>query len=464
MTDKSLMSLIGEFERALGEIRARVCSSPDANTSIAIAFSGGLDSSVLLHLTHDYAERHGVPLFAFHIHHGISPDADDWLANCAQQCAESGITFDARQVELRNKDKTGIEESARISRYAALGDLCRVHRVPLLLTAHHRDDQAETVLLQLLRGSGTAGLSGMDTANTAADLLGDAGLVIGRPLLSHSRRQLEEFASVKQISCINDDSNTDTRFARNALRHEVMPALARHFPGYQERFARSAQHAQSAHRLLQEVAQADLQQCLNGVYLDVSRLRQLNADRIDNLLRHWLGLHGMRMPSTSWLAELRSQLLDAKEDAQLCVTHPDGHVRRYRDRVFLTRRDDADPGTVLPETFCWSGDAEIHFPAYGGTLFFEPMADGISADWLMAQPMVIRYRQGGERLKLAPNRPTRSLKQHCQALDIPAWNRERLPIIMVGKDVLFAAHIGMDCKHVDLESSRSIRLRWQDDI
>ena len=140
------------FKRALEEILTRVSFS-EHKPSIAIAYSGGLDSSVLLHVASEYAQEHGIAMHAFHIHHGISPNADSWMQHCEGECARLGVAFDARRIRLTNTDKTGTEEAARLGRYAALGDLCRAHHVPLILTAHHQDDQAETVLLQLLRGS-----------------------------------------------------------------------------------------------------------------------------------------------------------------------------------------------------------------------------------------------------------------------------------------------------------------------
>lgn len=470
-----------------------------ATTGMAIALSGGLDSSALLHLAHAYARQHGVILHAFHIHHGLSPNADAWLSHCEQACASLVVPFAARRVQLERKDKTGTEEAARKSRYAALGALCREHGISLLLTAHHQDDQAETVLLQLLRGAGPAGLSGMDAANTAAGLLGNDALVMARPLLTVSRKQLAAFVAEQGIRYVDDESNDDPRFARNALRHQVMPALATAFPGFQERFARSAAHAQSAQRLLTELAEQDLALCLQtpspdsdtpaipvggrtpyGVRpraevrgeasINLTTLRTLSQDRIYNLLRHWFATRGLRMPSAAWLSEMVIQLFEARYDAQLLVTHPDCHVRRYRDHLYLTpklpelegtREDQFDqrPGTA----FTWQGEAQLAFPAYGGVLHFEQAAQGeqgIAADWLRAQPLVIEFRRGGERLKLAPNRSTRPLKYHYQELDIPAWERTRLPVLKAGRDLIFAAGIGLDCKHLGAGDGR-IRLRWQ---
>jgi tRNA(Ile)-lysidine synthase len=468
-------AVVEAFERALGEILTRVCVSTEdrcapANhesqspaNALAIAYSGGLDSSALLYLAHRYAVERGIPLFAFHVHHGISPNADQWLAHCKDECARLGIVFDSRLIKLPANGKTGVEEAARLRRYAALGEMCRIHRVGLLLTAHHEDDQAETVLLQLLRGSGVAGLSGMDAVNTAPDLLGDDRLLMARPLLSVSRVALAHFVSRNGIAYVEDESNVDPRYARNALRHQVMPVLAQAFPGFQGRFVRTARHAQSAQRMLVELAAQDLAMCADGKCLDIDRLKKLSSDRIDNVLRYWFGSHGVRMPSTSWLSEMRTQLLDAKEDAQVCVTHADCEIRRHRNRVYLTPRLDDDPSDVMPITFRWQGEDEIHFPAYHGALVFEQAELGIDSEWLRQHDLQIHYRQGGERLKPALNRPTKSLKYHYQALNIPAWERERLPLVSHGEQLLFAAGIGMDCHCLASPSLGAIQLKWVPD-
>jgi tRNA(Ile)-lysidine synthase len=466
------------FERALGAILARAVVSTDgahqgqksaSGGSIAVAYSGGLDSAVLLHLAQRHVQSHGLALHAFHIHHGLSPNADAWSAHCEQQCASMGVHFDVRRVQLADRNKQGTEQAARISRYAALGELCREHAIPVLLTAHHLDDQAETVLLQLLRGSGVAGLSGMEMANTAPGLVGDDSLLIGRPLLDVSRQALEGYADHHGIAHVDDESNSDPRYARNALRHKVMPVLASHFPGFQQRFARSAQHAQSAQRLLNELAAQDLAACADGESIHLGQLRQLTDDRIDNVLRYWFASRRVRMPATAWLSEMREQLFGAKEDARIRVTHADCEIRRHRDRVYLTaRQDDADLD-VPPAPFRWNGEPAIQFPRFHGALHFEYAEEGIDAAWLRAQALQLRLRSGGERLKPAANRSTRSLKYHYQALDIPHWQRLRLPVVTTDSHLVFAAGIGMHWigdVSVSANSShagQAIRLRWEHD-
>ena len=494
MATDTLQSSFDCIERALGAIAARVFHSPSVDIdaaagvdaaparAIAVAYSGGLDSSVMLHLVQAAGAAHGWTVHAFHVHHGLSTQADAWLAHCADQAAALGVRFDSRRIEV-DASADGIEGAARLGRYAALGAMCRAHGVPLLLTAHHQDDQAETVLLQLLRGSGVAGLSGMDQLNQAPALLGHPDLFMGRPLLTLARAELEAIAASRAIGHVEDASNADPRYARNILRHQVMPLLASQFPGFVQRFARSARHAQSAQRLLIELAAQDLAACGGtsgaGDSLDLAALQSLGSERIDNLLRYWFGLRGVRMPSTAWLQQMRSQLQNAKADAQLLVRHADCDIHRHRNRVVMTtRRDDSDC-EIEALSFTWDGNPAMAFPAFGGTLHFDPAEIGVDEQWLKQQNLTLQVRGGGWQLKLAPNRSTRSLKYHYQAADIPAWERSRLPLVTVGPArssappkrpgvapatrLLYAAGLGMDCHDFADTQGARIVLRWQSD-
>ena len=468
-------AVIARFERALGEITARVFNREEGRQppAMAVAYSGGLDSSVLLQLTCEYAQARGIALHAFHVHHGLSPHADAWLAHCTATAAALGIGFDMQRVTVNAGSGDGVEGAARSVRYAALGAMCRQHGIALLLTAHHEDDQAETVLLQLLRGSGVAGLSGMDSANHAPGLLGDASILMARPMLTLRRAMLQTIAGQRRLTPVEDPSNQDPRYARNALRAQVMPVLESHFPGFAGRFARTARHAQSAQQLLIELAAQDLAHCVEGEHADGSairldRLRCMSAVRCDNLLRYWFGSRGMRMPSTAWLGELRSQLLDAKADAQLLVRHAECDLHRHRNRIVMTPRrplpdpeQDADEAAV---SFTWSGQDCLPFADFGGVLHFTPANEGVDAAWLQSQSLKLQARSGGWRLKLAANRSTRSLKYHYQAADIPAWERSRLPLVVCGKALMFAAGLGLDCTFLSTQPGPRIALRWEADV
>ncbi len=432
---------------------------------IAIAYSGGLDSSVLLHLAQQVCPV-GMQLFAFHVHHGISPHADAWLTHCAKTCEHLNIAFASRRIRLRYGQGEGIEQAAREQRYAALGEMCREHGVTHLLTAHHLDDQAETVLLHMLRGSGVAGLVAMDQHNLAPDLLGSPDILLMRPLLASSRQQLENYAKQQQLTHIEDESNSDPRYTRNALRLAVMPQLAQDFPGFQVRLARTAEHARAAQSLLEEVAQQDLLQCEEGGQLLVAPLLQLRSERRDNLFRYWLAQHGKRMPATAWLREVWQQLASQDENAQPCIIHPECQIHLYHGRVYLTPRYDLQLPSEEPAHFIWQGEASIAFPTFHGSLHLEASTQGLAKSWLLGKKLKLDYRQGGERLRLGPNRPSRSLKQHYQAAKIPSWQRERTPLLTFQGQLLFVPGLGLASEFVQLaaESTDCVQLRWQADL
>lgn len=458
MKNRQAASVEDAFKRALGDILARVSASTGR---LAVAYSGGLDSTALLHLAQSHAHTHSLELFAFHVHHGLSKNADAWLAHCERTCASLGIRFDARHVDVADIERDGVEQAARTSRYAALGALCRHYSVPLLLTAHHQDDQAETVLLQLLRGAGLPGLSGMGLTNDAPSLLGGESPVLARPLLETTRVELEQFVARYGILHVEDESNDDPRYSRNALRHKIAPVLHAHFPGFHRRLARVAEHAQSAQRLLNELAAQDWHTCAEADSIDLVKFRLLGVDRQDNLLRYWFSHHRVRMPSTAWLAEVRSQLLGSRSDAQVRVVHPDCEVRRHRNKAFLIPREGGSSAGATARTFRWQGEQCIPFPEFEGALRFDSSEEGIAADWLARHVLEIRLRQGGEKLKLGPDRPTRSLKLHYQALDVPVWERQRLPVVLAEGRLIFAAGVGQQWIGGHEHRGTGVLLRWE---
>lgn len=439
--------------------------------ALAVAYSGGRDSTALLHLMQHYASQHGYALFAFHVHHGISPAADDWLLHCQQTCAALQIPFYFERVQL--DPNHSIEAGARKARYAALGRMCLSHQVRLLLTAHHQDDQAETVLLQLLRGTGLA--VGMERLRLAPSLLGTDQVCLARPLLDLARSDLCGWLADAAIPFVDDGSNYDPRYARSALRTLIVPHLAREFPGFQQRLVRNAQHAQSAQRLLQQLAELDWQRYRThagaGVQhyaLPMAALSELNLDRVQNLLRYWLAQRGARMPASAWLAQLIAQLQAARDDAQVCIDYADAQFHRHRDHIYLAPRWQA---ASEPLQFQWQGETELCFAKWHGKLQFRQAAQeewGVDVAVLRSKVLQLRYRDGGERIKLAANRPSRSLKQHYQSHDVPGWLRPRLPLLYFAdennavKDLLFVAGLGVAAQYLGQGGDR-VCLCWHAD-
>ena len=455
--------VIAVFERALEEILARVVTSTGSTTStgagIALAYSGGLDSSVLLALVSRYCANKAIPLYAFHIHHGLSPNADVWLSHCEQQAAAAGAQFAAQRVSLEGTDEHGIEQAARTARYQALTALCGTHQLPLLLTAHHQDDQAETVLLQLLRGAGLPGLSGMASLHTEHALLNDE-LSLGRPLLGFTRTQLEALAQDFGISWINDESNADTRYRRNAVRQLIAPLIETSFPGFAAQIARSSSHIQAAQRLLDELAVIDLQTCGHEASLDLARLAALSTDRIDNLLRYWLQQQGLRLPSTAQLTQLREQMLNASSEAHPLLNLAGVTLERRAGLLTVTDSFLSAAPPSEPLTLHWQGEAEIVVPEWHGKLVFESsLGQGLDRIHLAAEPLILRPRSGSESLKLDIKRPSRSLKNLYQESKIPARERPWLPLLYSGESLVFAAGLGMDVRQGLVE--QGVCLRWE---
>lgn len=268
---------------------------------VALALSGGLDSVVLFHLLLDLRQPLGFDFSAFHVHHGLSPRADRWEAFCAGLCAAHGIPFEARRVDVSRKPGESLEAAAREARYRALASAS----ADLLLLAQHLDDQAETLLLQLLRGAGAKGLAAMPEARRSGDK------ILLRPLLDVPRDTLREYAKVRGLAWEEDESNEDVGFDRNFLRHEVFPVLERRFPAYRQTLGRASRHLAETAHLLDELAQLDGRQGIRDGMLDGELLRQLSFPRAKNLLRHYLAQRQVPLPDTSRLEEAVRQLREA---------------------------------------------------------------------------------------------------------------------------------------------------------
>jgi tRNA(Ile)-lysidine synthase len=441
----------------------------DVNSSkplvrIAVAYSAGLDSSVLLSLVAQYCRLNNLPIYAFHVHHGISLNADAWEEHARQNCRDLQVTFDSARVQL-HKNGLGVEAAARSARYSALGEMCSFHGINLLLTAHHQDDQAETILLQLMRGTGLAGLSGMDNANYAPDLLGGGcAALIARPLLGTPKKELQRYALTHAINFVDDESNHQTIYTRNALRLKLMPLMDELAPGYSMRLARASEHARSALNILTEVASEDCARCSQDQELLLVELKKLSSDRVDNLLRFWMRKLGMKMPSTVRFNQIKYQIFSAKEDARIMVRHENWEIHRYRNKLSAARRVIEPSPSDLKQMICWKGEEFLTIPTFKGCLYFTPSKEGVAIDDLLNCELSIRGRQEGERLRLALNRPSRDMKSHFQTAGIPYWRRSLLPFVYKDSQLLFVAELGLDSAFISLDSSvAKIQLRWQAD-
>lgn len=399
---------------------------------LALALSGGLDSVVLLHALVALRDRHPFELMAVHVHHGLSPNADDWAESCAQLCAPHAVALSVHRVRIARDDPAGIEAAARRERQRVFAAV----DADFLLTAHQRDDQAETLLLQLLRGAGPKGLAAMPEVRQRP---GWRALQL-RPLLGVARAELRAYAQAHGLAWVEDESNLDTRYRRNALRRQVMPLLAEHFPGSGATLARAAALQADAAGLLDELARLDAADAIRGDRLDCAALARLPAPRARNLLRHFIELQGHAMPSARVLNEALHQLLEARHDARVCVNLQPVELWRFRGGAYLVPRA---PAPAAPAR--WRGEASVWVAAAGvGVRMEAATGAGLKRLVLEAGEVMLGVRQGGERLRLRGGGPHRSLKNLLQEHAIPPWQRDRLPLLWCDGRLAWAAGIGLD--------------------
>ncbi len=390
---------------------------------ILVGLSGGVDSVVLLHLMAGMASRHSWRIFALHVHHGISPNADSWAAFCERLCRDLNIPLCIEHVDIAPLRSHGIEAAARKLRSAAFA------RQPCdyVALAHHADDQVETLFLQLLRGCGVRGASAMAELTPARDELA-SGLV--RPLLHCSREEISAYAMEHGLSWIEDESNSDQGYPRNFLRHRLLPELGARFPSCRETLTRSTRHFAEAAELLDELAQIDSVSAIDGDRLELSSLRALSVPRAKNLLRYFLHLQRAPMPQQTRLAEMLHQLLDAGPGASVCIEFGDWQVRRYLGYAYALR----DPGAFDSRLVLrWQGESELHWPALNRSVHFGA-GEGLSLDRLRGTEVSLRLRQGGEALRLRQS--SRTLKNLLQEHDVPPWLRARWPLLFCGEELV----------------------------
>ncbi|KMQ80256.1 tRNA(Ile)-lysidine synthetase [Candidatus Burkholderia pumila] len=460
----------------LEAVRAAVSDANlPSDSLLAVALSGGLDSTVLLDATVRCVGASRV--IALHVHHGLSPNADAWASHCNAFAASLDVRFAARHVDVARANGESLEAAARDARYRALDDLSGEQGTSSLLIAHHADDQAETVLLQLLRGTGVAGLAAMAPARAG----GESGPPRLRPLLRLLRAQLEQYAHERDLRWIDDESNADTRYSRNALRHDVLPVLAVHFPGFRDALARTASHAASAQRLLDDLARIDFESTQHrdeeGA-LKLDALLALDDERAINFLRFWIRSRGLQAASAARIADMLRQLRDAaaRDGHALRIDYAGFALRVYRNALFWEPGDsndapDIDEGSSLPRTACelqWQGEEVWRLPQWRGSFVFEPvdaLADDVVGEGVLrAAPLAARSRAGGERMRVAAKAPSRTLKNFFQERGVPAWKRD-VPLLFTGESLLFVPHLGVNREAAPSAAHELLRrIVWRPDL
>ncbi|WP_051216429.1 tRNA lysidine(34) synthetase TilS [Ferrimonas futtsuensis] len=409
-------------------VRAALAAHLDNARRVVLAYSGGIDSellaSILGRLRPEFPSR---PFLLIHVNHGLSDNAESWVSHCRRRAELYGLPLTVTKVAVEQGPRISLEAAAREARYAALNQLL----LPgdLLLTAQHKDDQAETLLLALKRGSGPLGLAGMLASQPFA------GATMLRPLLGHSRGEVERAAAELGLAHIEDDSNTDLRFDRNFLRHKVLPLMKDRWPGFHHAVHRSAQLCGEQQSLCDELAKEDLRlhQVASGG-LAISGLAALSAPRRNNLVRYWLRKHNQLMPSQVQLQHLQQFWL-AREDAQPSLKLGECQLRRFRDALYLVGEEpslDAELEMMIPKVRQQMANGE-HW-------CLEERVEGERLRLPRAgESVLVRYDLlGTRRVRPANRNGSRPLKKVWQELGVPPWLRGQIPMLFFG-DKLVAA-------------------------
>lgn len=425
-------------------ILARVSANIPAGADICVGFSGGLDSTVLLDVLTEHAMPAGYKVTALHVNHGLSPNATKWVKFCERFCANHGVPLAVEEVQVDPRSPLGLEAAARMARYAVYAG----RDEPYIALAHHLDDQAETVLLQLLRGTGLKGISAMPELRE----LRGTGKQIFRPMLEISRAKLTAYAEERGLRWIEDESNASTQHDRNYVRMQVAPLLDARFDRWQDALARFARHAGSAGELLDQLATLDGVPQRAGEEMPLPA--ELSAERRANALRAFLARNAVAMPSEARLAEIDRQLFEAREDARVRIDHGGISIVRYHGAVRIERGLDAEG----PWRVEWYFQTDLDLGANRGSVHFDPVVgEGILAAAATGVGWYFAPRSGGETIRLARDRPSKTLKNLLQEREISVWERERLPLLFHGANVVWVPGIGIAAEYACQPGDEGLR-------
>ena len=409
-------------------------SKPTKNKlDFSIALSGGIDSVVLLHALSQLKVKLKLQLSAIHINHDLSSNADDWLIFCHNKCKELGIPIKSEKINIKHDISMGIEAAARKGRYQAL----ETYRKGILVLGHHQNDQAETLLLQLFRGSGLNGLAAMP--------LYDQERFIWRPLLKINKEIIEGYAKENSLNFIKDESNDNLQFDRNFLRKKVLPLIKSRYPDIINTISRSSENIAEGLNLHKAIAKEDANIFFskNKECLSLTMIKALEKERVVNLIRWWLDVNKKMMPSKKTMSELYKQIKNVKKDALLNIDISESiSIKAYHDELFLVEKGIK----IDPYELIWRGEELVELPGNTKLIFKKSLGAGFSLSKIGSKTLTIQNRNGGESFKPKNNQPTRTLKYLLQTSNIPPWKRHLMPLIFSENDLVAVPNFGIHYK------------------
>lgn len=428
--------------------RLSTLASANGPVRFVVAFSGGLDSSVLLHAINIVQTQIAVPVLAVHIQHDLHADAAAWEAHCRSTATAMAIDYESVRIEVERDSGLGLEAAARNARYRALQQI--VLPGDWLLSAHHQDDQAETLLLNLLRGSGMAGMAGIGVMQS----FGDGTLV--RPLLDVSRTDLQAYAALHSLDWLDDPSNEDAAFDRNFLRHGVLSDLAERWPAAASKLARSAELASEASELLDQLADEDLRVLGEPQRLECAAFSKLSDARQRNVLRRALKRAGLEAAPATRLRQIIDELLPARPDAEPLVCWSGVEVRRYRDSIYLMPAFPDLPQQT--DHALDAGDQTTDLGQFGRLRLVGSGTTGIRPE-VIDSGLDIRFRSGGEEIRPSGHECTHKLKKLLQQQGVVPWMRDKIPLLYSGERLVAVADLWVSAEDAD---ENGLCVAWED--
>lgn len=428
-----------------------------ANCRVCVGLSGGLDSVVLLTALCELAMPRKLLVSAVHVNHALSSLAQEWSGFCADLCRQLGVGLALETVSVDLGAGLGTEAAARAARYEVFSKL----DTDFLALAHHTDDQVETFLIQLLRGGGVSGLSAMPVERAFVN----GGPRLLRPLLSLTRKELEEFGKRRALSWVEDESNADLSFDRNFLRHSLLPLLEQRFPAYRSTLWRATQNLADAAQLADILGRQDLLSARDrngdsdgnsgGLRLEVLKLWP--RSRALNALRCLFRAEGYPLPHRAAINEALRQGFEARRDARVRVDFGDVSLRRYRNYIHLVKNLEVPPDWHAK----WSGEETVVLPQGLGELRLRrARGAGLSARALQGAEVSVGFRRGGERMAVAADRPHRDLGKLYQDAGVPPWLREQTPMVLCGTKVVCVPGVGLAAEFQANPDEVSFEVEW----
>jgi len=404
---------------------------PAISNNIFIAYSGGVDSHVLLHLA-ALDESIKEKITAVYVHHGLQAEADAWEEHCRSVTSGLGVRFKSIKVNVQKTAAQSLEELARDARYQAFESLMSVGDVVLL--AQHREDQMETMLLQLFRGAGVQGLAAMPLSISFGK-----GLMC-RPFLDLSKQEINEYAADNHLSWVEDPSNQSDDFDRNFLRNQIVPQLKQKWPALDKTIARSARHCGNAHRLSEDLAEQLLAQVFNkeDQTLNITQLLELDWVRQSLLIRQWFKIQHLRMPAEKTLKAILNEVINAKQSANPELTGKGYCIRRYRDKLFCIKSDDSSKQQGEQR---WIMDSEQIILADRSKLVISESSAGIAKRLWDTAEVRVKFRQGAEKISLPGRAGRHTLKKLYQEKAVPPWQRSKIPLIYLDNNLAAVADL-----------------------